>query len=159
MTAAATTPVQPSAAAAPGYRRALTLLALAVLGAGSAFLASAAAGARTAMVAAQPPGLPGGPSGPVFPPPSCALARLAVPTALWIWKAVVVAAALGCSAVLAGAAQRRGLSGARAAALFGLNPVVFVFGIGGAHNDLLLVLLVAGAIALALAGRTAVGGA
>jgi alpha-1,6-mannosyltransferase len=97
------------------------------------------------------------PYGPLFTAATYPLALLPLSAALWAWKAIVVASALSCSAVLAVAARHRGLSGARAAAVFGLNPIVCAFGVGGAHNDLLLALLVAAALALALARRPAAG--
>lgn len=99
------------------------------------------------------------PYGPFFTLPSYALAHLAVPTALWAWKTVAAGAALGCSALLAWTARRRGSSAMRAAALFGLNPVVCAYGVGGAHNDLLLMVLVTGALALAVAHRPGASGA
>ena len=98
------------------------------------------------------------PYGPVFTMTSYVLAHLKVPVALWAWKAVAAGSSLGCSALLAWTASRRGRSAMRAAALFGLNPVVCAFGVGGAHNDLLLVLLVTGALAFAIARRPAASG-
>ena len=98
------------------------------------------------------------PYGPVFTVASYVFAHLGVPAALWAWKVVAAGSALGCSALLGWTARRQGRSGMRAAALFGLNPVVCAFGVGGAHNDLLLVLLVTSALALAITGRSAASG-
>src|SRR5436190_1606183 len=52
----------------------------------------------------------------------------------------------------------RGLDPVRATMLFGLNPIVLVYAIGGAHNDLLMLALAMLAVALVLRGRERGGG-
>ena len=52
-------------------------------------------------------------------------------------------------------AARRGHSPQRAAALIGLNPLVLVFAVAGAHNDTLLGLIVAAGLVLCLEGARA----
>ena len=98
------------------------------------------------------------PYGPLFTVLTYALAPLPVPTAYWAWKAVVALSSLGCLAIVWWLARRLGRSPQRALAFVGLNPAVLVYGIGGAHNDSLMMLSVLGAVALVVAGRDALGG-
>jgi hypothetical protein len=65
---------------------------------------------------------------------------------------------LGCLALLMSCARRLGRSPARAGALFGLNPLVLVYGLGGAHNDALMMLLVLSGLLAVLAGRERLAG-
>jgi hypothetical protein len=46
-----------------------------------------------------------------------------------------------------------------AAAVFGLNPLLLVWTVGGAHNDVLMLLLMLAGVSLALGAREALGGA
>jgi hypothetical protein len=89
------------------------------------------------------------PYGPLFTLVSYAAVPLGVAGGIWALKAVAVASSLGAVALVARAAGRAGHSRAAAAALVGLNPVVLVFAVGGAHNDTLIVLLTAAALVLA----------
>ena len=85
---------------------------------------------------------------------SYAIAPLGLAGGLWALKALAVGASVGAIALVATTARKMGRS-ARAAAVFvGLNPVLLVLAAGGAHNDTLVLLVLAGALALA-AGRTA----
>ena len=92
--------------------------------------------------------------GPAFTMLSAVLARVvSSPAGLaWAFKLLAVAAGIGTVLLIARVAGR--LAPGRAAfavALFGWNPVVVAYGAGGGHNDLLVALLVAGAM-LALVG-------
>jgi alpha-1,6-mannosyltransferase len=98
------------------------------------------------------------PYGPLFTSGSYALAGLSVAGALWSYKALAALAALGCVALIWRLAPRAGLDPRRAAAFFGCNPIVLAYGVGGAHNDLLLELLVLGAILAAVHGRARLAG-
>jgi len=94
------------------------------------------------------------PYGPLFTLGSYAIAPLGLAGGLWALKAVAVGACLGAIGLLALAARRMGRS-ARAAAVFvGLNPVLLELAAAGAHNDTLVLLVSAGALAVA-AGRGA----
>jgi membrane-bound metal-dependent hydrolase YbcI (DUF457 family) len=93
------------------------------------------------------------PYGPLFTVLTEGLAPLSLPAAYWVWKGVLLAASLGTLGVVARAARRLGRSPQAAVALVGLNPLVLVYGLGGAHNDALMVLCAAGAVALALKSR------
>jgi hypothetical protein len=93
------------------------------------------------------------PYGPLFTLLTEGLAPLSLPAAYWVWKGLLLASSLGALVVVAGAARRLGRSPQAAIVLVGLNPLVLVFGLGGAHNDALMVLLGVSAVALALRGR------
>jgi hypothetical protein len=96
--------------------------------------------------------------GPLFTLAARPLGLLTVPQALWTFKAVAGLASLGCTALIGWIAHRRGSSAARAVAVFGLNPVMLVWTVAGAHNDLLMMLVVLGGTALLLAERPLTAG-
>jgi alpha-1,6-mannosyltransferase len=99
------------------------------------------------------------PYGPLFTLASYPLAHLSVPVTLWIYKALTAVAGLGCVALVWRIASRSGQEPRRAAMLVGLNPLFVVYGVGGAHNDVLVELLVLGAIASTLGKRERAAGA
>jgi membrane-bound metal-dependent hydrolase YbcI (DUF457 family) len=92
------------------------------------------------------------PYGPLLTLVTEALAPLPLPTEYWVWKGLMLAAALATLALVALAARRLGRSPQAAVALVGLNPLVLVYGIGGAHNEPLVLLCAVAAIALAIVG-------
>jgi membrane-bound metal-dependent hydrolase YbcI (DUF457 family) len=92
------------------------------------------------------------PYGPLLTLLTEALAPLPLATAYWAWKAIVLAAALGTLVLVAVAARRLGRSPQAAVALVGLNPLVLVYGVGGAHNEPLVLLCGVAAVALAIVG-------
>ena len=75
------------------------------------------------------------PYGPLFTIMSIPLGLLPATAALWVWKGVVLACALGVLALVAALARRLGRSPQRAVAAVGLCPVTLVYGVGGLHND------------------------
>jgi hypothetical protein len=75
------------------------------------------------------------PYGPLFTLVSMPLGLLPAAAALWVWKAVVLACALGVLALVAALARHLGRSPQRAVAAVGLCPVTLVYGVGGLHND------------------------
>jgi len=83
------------------------------------------------------------------------LAPLGVAAGLWTLKALTAAASLALVALVWVAAGRLGRPAVPAAALVGLNPVLLVWGVGGAHNDLLVMAVVMGGVYLLVAGRAA----
>jgi hypothetical protein len=93
------------------------------------------------------------PYGPLFTLLTEGLAPLSLPAAYWVWKAVLLAASLGTLGLVARTAPCLGRSPQAAVALVGLNPLVVVYGLGGAHNDALMVLCGVGAVALAVKAR------
>src|SRR5262249_49447480 len=81
------------------------------------------------------------PYGPSFALASYATVPLGLAGGLWAFKAVAVASSLGAVALIARAAARLGRSPRWAMAFVGLNPVLLVLAVGGAHNDTLIILL------------------
>src|SRR4029078_12058412 len=84
------------------------------------------------------------PYGALFTLLSYASVPLGPAGSLWAMKAAALLSSLGICALIRDAAGRLRLHRATAVALYGLNPTVVVYALGGAHNDLL-----ATAIALA----------
>jgi hypothetical protein len=99
------------------------------------------------------------PYGPLFTLGSYPIALLGLGGGLWALKAVSVLACLGAVALTAGAARRMGRSANAAAAFVGLNPVLLLLAVGGAHNDTLVLLSLAGALALMAGACSAPHGA
>jgi len=99
------------------------------------------------------------PYGPLFTALSAPLGFLSPSAALWLLKAGAGASSLAIAALLAGAARRRGLDPVRAAVFFGLNPVLLLYAVSGAHNDLIAMLLVVCAMVLMLRERSRGAGA
>jgi alpha-1,6-mannosyltransferase len=93
------------------------------------------------------------PYGPFFTLVAYALAPLGLHAAYWTWKAIAATAWLGCLALVWWLAVRLGRSPQRALAFAALNPLVLVYGLGGEHNDALMLLCALGAVALVVRGR------
>jgi Glycosyltransferase family 87 len=93
------------------------------------------------------------PYGPLFTLISYAFVPLGVAGGLWAFKTLAVLSSLVAVAFVARAAGRMGQSRRWAAAFVGLNPVLLVLAVGGAHNDTLILLALAAALALT-AGAT-----
>jgi alpha-1,6-mannosyltransferase len=89
--------------------------------------------------------------GPLFTAATLPLAETSVPSAFWALKAIAALASLGVVALVWWCARRLGRDPRLPALAVGLNPLVLVHVVGGAHNDALTVLLWMGGIA-ALAG-------
>jgi alpha-1,6-mannosyltransferase len=98
------------------------------------------------------------PYGPAFTLGTYALTLLGLSAAYWVLKAAVMSASLGCLALVWKCAQTLGRS-PRAAVLFvGLNPLFLVYGLGGQHNDVFMMLLVTAAAYAVLVRRDEFGG-
>jgi hypothetical protein len=97
--------------------------------------------------------------GPVFTALSYLLAPLSVVASVVAYKLLAMAAGLGLVAVVWRCAQLRGTDPVRAVALVGLNPPLVVDGIGGGHNDLLMLLAMTGGVYALLSGRDRRAGA
>jgi hypothetical protein len=98
------------------------------------------------------------PYGPLFTLATYPLAPLGLGAGLWTLKAATAAAALGATALLGACAERLGRPPGRAMLLFGLNPVVLVYGLGGVHNDFFMVLLALAGLHLVLRTRARAAG-
>jgi hypothetical protein len=79
------------------------------------------------------------PYGPLFTLLTFALVPLGVAASFWAIKAVLMAASLGTILLVWRCAQLLEIDPVRAIVLVGLNPVVLVWGLGGDHNDFLMV--------------------
>ncbi|HEX5146968.1 MAG TPA: glycosyltransferase 87 family protein [Conexibacter sp.] len=99
------------------------------------------------------------PYGPLFTLASMPLAWLSVPAALWACKAAAALLSLVCLALVWQIARCTGKSPERAILFVGLNPLLLAYGVGGAHNDFLLLALGLGGILLVQRERGAAGGA
>ena len=99
------------------------------------------------------------PYGPLFTVASFPLAHVGVASAIWALKG---AAALGWGVAVAAAwraAPRWGAQPLRAALVVGANPLVLAYGVGGAHNELVVLALVLAGLAVLGAGRARSAGA
>jgi hypothetical protein len=97
--------------------------------------------------------------GPLFTLGTYAVVPLGVSGAVWALKLAAAAASLGCVALVARCAKQLGRSPIAAAAFVGLNPAWLVWALGGAHNDLFMLLLVLLGISLFIERREAPAGA
>lgn len=97
--------------------------------------------------------------GPLFTALSYAFAPLSIAASALTYKALAACASLGTVALLWNAARLRGIDPVKAVALVGLNPLIVVYGVGGAHNDLLMMLAVVAGVYLMLAHRERSAGA
>jgi alpha-1,6-mannosyltransferase len=96
--------------------------------------------------------------GPVFTVFSYVLAPLSVAASVLAYKSLAVLASLTIVWLVWSAARIRGLDPVRAVALVGLNPLLVVYGVGGGHNDLLMLAAVMGGVYMTLARRERLGG-
>jgi alpha-1,6-mannosyltransferase len=99
------------------------------------------------------------PYGPLFIALMYPIGTLGVPAAFWALKLLVTAASLGTLLLLWRCAERLGRDPVPAALFVGLNPLLLVFCVGGAHNDTLLTLALMGGVALGLSERERWGSA
>jgi alpha-1,6-mannosyltransferase len=88
--------------------------------------------------------------GPLFTLATYPLAKVSVPVAFWTLKTVACMATLGVVALSWACARELGRDPVPVALAVGLNPLVLVHVVGGAHNDSLVVALSMAAILLVL---------
>jgi len=93
--------------------------------------------------------------GPLYTLLSYPLAPLGVKGALWGMKLEALLASAGTLALTWRCARVRGLDPVKALLVVGANPLYIVYGLGGVHNDLIMLLLMMAAVAFTLAGRDA----
>jgi hypothetical protein len=98
------------------------------------------------------------PYGPLFTLGTYALAPLPLPVAYWAFKGAVACASLGCLALVWKCARVLGRSPRAAVAFVGLNPLFIVYGLGGQHNDVFMMLFVLAGVYLVLRRHEALGG-
>lgn len=97
--------------------------------------------------------------GTLFTVATYPLAHLSVPAAMWAIKVVTGLASLGLVWLVWYCAKRLGRDPVQAVIWVGLNPVLLVYGVGGAHNDMIMLMLMMAGAAFVLAGRQALGAA
>jgi alpha-1,6-mannosyltransferase len=96
--------------------------------------------------------------GPAFTLLSYVLAPLSIAASVGMYKTLAAVASLGIVALVWNGARVRGSNPTRAVALVGLNPLLVVYGVGGGHNDLLMLLAAVGGLYLVLTRREGLGG-
>jgi Glycosyltransferase family 87 len=76
--------------------------------------------------------------GPLFTAISYLFAHLTIATNVIAYKLIAAVSSLAIVLVVWNAARLRGLNPVKVVAIVGLNPVILVYGVGGGHNDLLM---------------------
>jgi alpha-1,6-mannosyltransferase len=97
--------------------------------------------------------------GPVFTTLSYLFAPLSIAANALAYKALAALASLLTVTLVWNAARLRGVNPVKAAALVGLNPLIAIYGVGGGHNDLLMIAAVVAGISLVLQHRERGGAA
>ena len=88
------------------------------------------------------------PYGPLWTLVSDAAVPVGVQAGLWTLKALAALSSLGIVALVWRGVRRMGRDPVGPALLVGLNPLVVLYAVGGAHNDLLMMLLAVAGIVL-----------
>jgi len=96
--------------------------------------------------------------GPTFTLGTYATAPLGVGGALWAMKVLAAMSSLACVWLVWRCAELVGRPPLQAAMVFGLNPLLLVLAVGGAHNDLLMLALALAGVMLVLERREVRGG-
>ncbi len=97
--------------------------------------------------------------GPLFTALSYVLAPFDVAASVVAYKAIAAISSVVIVVVVWNAARLRGLDPVKAVALVGLNPVIIVFGVGGGHNDLLMLAILLTAVYMLLRQKARTSGA
>jgi hypothetical protein len=96
--------------------------------------------------------------GPVFTALSYLLVPFGIAANVLAYKAVAAASSLTLIFLVWRAAELRGVDPKKAAALVGLNPVIVLFGVGGGHNDLLMLAILGAGLYVLLREKEMPGG-
>jgi hypothetical protein len=96
--------------------------------------------------------------GPLFTALSYVFAPLSIAASALTYKAIAALSGLVVVACVWNTARWRGVNPVRAVALVGLNPLLVVYGVGGAHNDLLMLAASTAGIYAILQRRNRTGG-
>jgi alpha-1,6-mannosyltransferase len=91
--------------------------------------------------------------GPLFTLGSLPLGWVSFTAGIWLLKLSAALASLGCVALVWLCATRLGRPALPATLFFGLNPILLAYAIGGAHNDLLMLVAALGGIYMLLGAR------
>ena len=97
--------------------------------------------------------------GPLFTALNYVLAPLTIAANVLAYKAIAACSSLAVVALVWNGARLRGVDPVKAVALVGLNPLIVVYGVGGGHNDVLMMapLLVGVVLLLQRRGRLGAG--
>ena len=98
------------------------------------------------------------PYGPLFTLLTYALVPLDFKASYWTLKLILMATSLGGLYLVWRTALRLGRPATPALVFVAFNPLLLVFGLGGFHNDFLIMLLVVAGVLLITSGRPARGG-
>jgi hypothetical protein len=98
------------------------------------------------------------PYGPLFTLLTYALVPLGIAGALWALKVLAVLTSLATVVLVWLIAKRLGRSPGVAVAIYGLNPLVLIFAVSGAHNETLFGMFVAAGALWVLSGREQLAG-
>lgn len=93
--------------------------------------------------------------GPLYTLISYPLAPLGLAGALWGMKLEALLASAGTLALTWRCARTRELNPVAALLAVGANPLYVIYGLGGAHNDLIMLLLMMAAVSFTFAGKDA----
>jgi hypothetical protein len=99
------------------------------------------------------------PYGPLFVAGFWPAAFLSVPAGLWAFKVTVAAAAVGCIALVGRLARELERPVVPAMLFVGLNPLWLAYGVGGAHNDMFMLLFLLGGLLMLVRRNEAAAGA
>jgi alpha-1,6-mannosyltransferase len=91
--------------------------------------------------------------GPVFTVLSYVLAPMSIVASAFAYKAIAAVSSLVMVGLVWNIARMRGVDPVKAAAVVGLNPLLVVYGVGGGHNDILMLTVMLAGIALILQQR------
>jgi alpha-1,6-mannosyltransferase len=97
--------------------------------------------------------------GPLFTALSYLLAPLSLAWNVLAYKAIAAISSLVVVVVVWMAARLRDLDPVRAVVIVGLNPVILVYGVGGGHNDLLMLAILLVGVYVQLRGNRRANGA
>jgi Glycosyltransferase family 87 len=97
--------------------------------------------------------------GPLFTALSYLLAPLSLAWNVLAYKAIAAISSLVIVVVVWMAARLRDLDPVRAVVIVGLNPVILVYGVGGGHNDLLMLAILLVGVYVQLRGNRRANGA
>jgi alpha-1,6-mannosyltransferase len=97
--------------------------------------------------------------GPLYTLLSYPLGGLGLKGAVWGMKLAALLASAGTLALTWRCAKTRGIDPVVALFAVGANPLWLIYGLGGAHNDLIMTLFMMAAVSFAFAGRDAPAGA
>ena len=95
--------------------------------------------------------------GPIYTLLSYPLAPLGLDGAIWGMKVEALLASAGTLALTWRCARLRGFDQVWAIVVVGLNPLYLIYGFGGAHNDLIMMLAMMAAVAFTLTERPSGG--